>query len=71
MYLARKYQLGTLFLRLGDRHFTWSSEPREGLTICRAKEVPSFFSHYKTPSVGPVQGIEPSTSRSAVKRSTD
>ena len=39
MYLARKYQLGTLqyFVRLiletgPPRHFTWSSESREGLT---------------------------------------
>ena len=28
------------------RHFTWSSgEPREGLAICGAKEVPSFLSY--------------------------
>ena len=39
MYLARKYQLGTLqyFVRLiletgPPRHFTWSFESREGLT---------------------------------------
>ena len=55
----------------GDRHFTWSSQPREGLAICRAKVVLSFVSHFKTLRVGPVQGIEPATSRSAVKRSTD
>ena len=42
-----------------DRHFTWSSEPREGLAICRAKAVPSFLSHFKTLSVGPVPGIDP------------
>ena len=54
-----------------DRHFTWSSEPREGLTACSAKEVPSFLSHFKTLSNGPAPGIEPATSRSAVKRSTD
>ena len=29
-----------------DRHFTWSSEPREGLAACSAKEVPSFLSHF-------------------------
>ena len=52
-------------------HYTWSSEPREGLAICRAKAVPSFLSYSKTLSVGPVAGIEPATSRSAVKRSTD
>ena len=38
---------------------------------CSAKEVPSFLSHFKTLSNGPAPGIEPSTSRSAVKRSTD
>ena len=66
--------MGTLFLRFPwrrDRHFTWSSEPREGLTACSAKEVPSFLSHFKTLSNGPAPGIEPATSRSAIKRSTD
>ena len=55
----------------GDRHFTWSSEPPEGLAACSAKEVPSFLSHFKTLSNGPAPRIEPATSRSAVKRSTD
>ena len=54
-----------------DRHFTCSSESREGLAICQAKAVPSFFSCFKTLSIGPAQGIEPATSYSAVKRSTD
>ena len=27
-----------------DRHFTWSSEPREGLAACSAKAVPSCSS---------------------------
>ena len=37
-----------------DPHFTWSSEPREGLAICsRAKVEPSFLSHFKTLSIGP------------------
>ena len=40
-----------------DYHFTWSSESRKGLPVCRAKEV--------------VLGTEPATSLSAVKRSTD
>ena len=31
-----------------DRHFTWSSEPREDLAIFRAKAVPSFLSHFET-----------------------
>ena len=54
-----------------DRHFTWSSEPREGLAIFRAKAVPSFLSHFETLSIGPVPRIEPATSRSAVNRSTE
>ena len=54
-----------------DRHFTWSSEPREGPAACRAQEVPSFLSYFKTLSISPAPGIEPATSRSAVKRSTD
>ena len=36
-----------------DRRFTWSSEPREGLAACTAKEVPSFLSYFKTLSNGP------------------
>ena len=49
-----------------DRHFTWSSESREGLVCCSTKEVPSFLSYFKTLSIGPALGIEPATSRSAV-----
>ena len=40
-------------------------------TVCRAKEVPSFISYFKTQSIGPALGIELRTSHSAVKRSTD
>ena len=36
-----------------DLHFTWSSEPREGLPACSAKGVPSFLSCFKTLSIGP------------------
>ena len=43
----------------------------KGWAICRAKAVPSFLSHFKTLSVGPGPGIYPTTSHSAVKRSTD
>ena len=32
-----------------DRHFTWSSEPREGLAACTAKVVPLFLSYFKDP----------------------
>ena len=49
----------------------WSSEPREGQATCSAKGVPSFLSYFKTLSIGPAPENEPSTSRSAVKRSTD
>ena len=38
---------GTLYFYVSnwrrDRHFTWSSEPREGLACCSAKGVPSFL----------------------------
>ena len=54
-----------------DHHFTWPSEPREGLAACSTKVVPSFLSYFKTLSIGPAPGIEPATSRSAVTRSTD
>ena len=49
-----------------DRHFTWSSEPREGLACCSAKGVSSFLGYFKTLGVGPAPGIEPAPSRSAV-----
>ena len=53
-----------------DRHFTWSSEPREGLLVCRERNVPSFLSYFKALSFGPASWIEPATFGSAVKRST-
>ena len=74
MYLAWKLIGDTIFYVSywrQDRHFTLSSEPREGLNACRAKEVPSFLSYFKTLSIGPAPKNEPTTSRSAVKRSTD
>ena len=50
----------------------WSlSEPQEGLTVCGAKAIHSFLSYFKTKSIGPSPGIEPPTSHSPVKRSTD
>ena len=58
----------------GDGTFILRGYPRYArvyLAICRAKAVPSFLSHFKTLSVGPVPEIEPATSRSAVKHSTD
>ena len=52
-------------------HFTWSSEPCEDLAICWAKLVPLFLSYFKTLSIGLTPGIEPATSRSAGKPSTN
>ena len=49
----------------------WSLEPRKGLAACSAKGVPSFLSYFKTLSNGAAPGIEPTTSCSVVKRSTD
>ena len=49
-----------------DHHFTWSSEPCEGLACCSAKGVPSFLSYFMTQSIGPAPGIKPATFRSAV-----
>ena len=55
MYLAMYF----FFLLETDRHSTWSSKPREGQAACSAKEVPSFLSHFKTLSNGPVQESNP------------
>ena len=72
---STKVLIGTLFFYVAywrrDRHFTWSSEPHEGLAAWSAEGVPSFLSYFKTLSTGPALGIKPATSRSAVKRSTD
>ena len=69
VFETRKYFYVSLWRR--DRHFKYPSEPLKVPAFCRAKEAPSFFSYFKTLSIGPVPGIEPATSRSAVKRSTD
>ena len=69
MYLARKLIGDTIFYVSNwrrDRHFTWSSDPREGLACCSAKEIPSFLSYCETLSIGPAPGIERATYRSAV-----
>ena len=54
-----------------DHRFTWSSEAREGQAACSAKAVPSFLSYFKTLSIGPALGTEPTTFHFAVKLSTD
>ena len=76
MYVATKVLIGDTIFYVSywrrDHHFTWSSEPREGLAACSAKGVPSFPSYFKTPSNGPAQEIEPATLLSAeIKRSTE
>ena len=56
-----------------DRDFTSSSEPCEGLAVCRAKAIPSFPSYLALNplNVGPATGIKRVTSRSAVKCGSD
>ena len=60
-------------LRRQDCHFTWSSEPCEGLAVAGQRKfvLSSFLSYFKTLSIGPVPEIEPMTSQSAVKRSNN
>ena len=70
MYLARKYQLGTLFLSLlldwWGRHFTWSSEPREDTHKERKIIGPSYPSYFQILIRGPASGIEPAMQTSAL-----
>ena len=66
--------MGTLVLHLLLKKrppFSVVIRAPEGLAVCGAKGVPLFRSYFKTRSIGPAPGIEPATSRSAVKRSTD
>ena len=51
-------QFMEVLLLVRDCHFTWSSEPREGPAVFRAKAAPSFLSYFKTLSIGPAPGIE-------------
>lgn len=56
----------------GHNFTCWlSSEPCKDLAICKEKEVPSILNYFKTLSIGPLLGIEPTPSQSAVKLSTD
>ena len=76
VFSTKVLRRGTIFTSpAGDRtailRGQWTTEPREGPAACSAKGVPSFLSYFKTLSIGPAPGIEPATSRSAVKRSTD
>ena len=40
---------------------TWSTEPRAGPALCRAKAVPSFLRFFKDPDYWSGPGIEPET----------
>ena len=51
------------------RHLTWSSEPREGLAVCKANAIPSLFGYFsQTLSDGRVPGIELDTQKSYHER---
>ena len=69
--LARKYWLRTLLLRLELETGLPFYVVIRAIRRSRAKVVPSFLSYFQTLSIGPAPGIEPATSRSAVKRSND
>ena len=69
--LARKYWLRTLLLRLQLETGLSCYVVIRAIRRSRAKVVPSFLSYFQTLSIGPAPGIEPATSRSAVKRSND
>ena len=59
---------------IGDTIFTSpTGATRRSSRSCSAKGVASFLSYFNTLSIAiaPVSGIEPATSRSVVKRSTD
>ena len=44
---------------------------RQSLAVCRPKKEHSFLTYFKTLSIGPALRIEPATSRSDVKSSTN
>ena len=77
MYLAWKYQLGTLFLRLPLKTRpsfyvvirATRMKVKPFAAVC--KVVASFLSCLKTLGIGPAPGIKPATSHSAAKHSTD
>lgn len=52
-------------------HLFFFSLPHEVLAICKVKEIPSFLSCFEALCIGLAPWIEPATTRSAVKRSTD
>ena len=44
---------------LWDRHFRWSSKPREGPPVCSAKAVPSFLSCFRILNIGLIRKLDP------------
>ena len=56
---------------IGDTIFTYSTGDETAILRCHTKRVPSFLSYFKTLSISPAPGIEPATSLSAFKLSTD
>ena len=52
-FLCCPKKIGDFFTRANkrrrDRHFTWSSEPREGPAFCKAIAVTSFLSYFQDP----------------------
>ena len=76
MYLAQKQWLRiTIFMSpTGDGgvwHFTQSSEPLEGLAVCRGNAEPSFLNYFKNLSIGLAARIQPGTCRIRDKWFTD
>ena len=65
---STKVLIGYTILTPPTRAETDILRPREGLAACSAKGVPSFLSYFKTLSIVPAPGIEPTTSCSAVTR---
>ena len=62
----------TSFTSPTDRHFTdVVIRVTRRSSHLQCKRGTSFLSYFKTLSIGPVPGIEPTTFRSAVKRSTE
>ena len=66
----RKFSHSNLFYSCIYSCFFFSL-PHEVLAICKVKEIPSFLSCFEALCIGLAPWIEPATTRSAVKRSTD
>ena len=65
MYLAQKCQLGTLY------YISYWRRDRHQVYVAIRATRRLLFCYFKTLSIGPIPGIEPAASRSAVKHSID